>query len=122
MDTPTAATTMQQSSTSSAVDCSSSPSLVTTCVPILPHGDDDDDAIPAWAMIEVNGELLAPRDHENRHHEASNNQNSNDDTDDASLLIQPDSIELGAVHFVNQVRTCVRACCDACLIFSPADL
>jgi len=66
-----------------------SPSSVTaprtTYLPIKTGKDSD---IPNWAMIEVNGELLEPR---------------NSSSDDNELL-EPESIELGAVHFVDEVR------------------
>ena len=53
-----------------------------------------DTEIPEYAMIEVNGELLPPKE--------DNTSDSSNDHDD--ILQLPKHFELGALHLVNQVR------------------
>lgn len=53
-----------------------------------------DTVILEYAMIEVNGELLPPKE--------DNTSDSSNDNDD--ILQLPKHFELGALHLVNQVR------------------
>ena len=80
---------------------------VPTYIPIRTEEDDDD--IPIWAMIEVNGELLEPKTDKDDGDENSGavrtRMEENDTTDETKssrmTIIDPESIELGAVHFVD---------------------
>ena len=80
---------------------------VPTYIPIRTEEDDDD--IPIWAMIEVNGELLEPKNDKDDGDENSGavvrtRMEENDTTDEAKssrMTMDPESIELGAVHFVD---------------------
>ena len=91
---------------------------VPTYIPIRTEEDDDD--IPIWAMIEVNGELLEPRNDKDDGDENSGavvrtrmEENDTmavvarmDEAKSSRMTIDPESIELGAVHFVDdQVRS-----------------
>ena len=103
---------MQSSSASSSEQPPSSSTLTTTYIPILgpeagaENGGSaaDDDVIPSWAMIEINGELLPPKEDVER--SAGHDNSENDD----KPLIQPGSVELGSVRFVNEkVRSSVTS-------------
>lgn len=60
-------------------------------IPIESNGD----ATPEWAMLELNGELLSPKEIVSM--EAVGKENP------TNCLVDPDSFELGTVRFVNQV-------------------
>lgn len=64
----------------------------TTYIPIHTTATTDDDDIPIWAMIEVNGELLEPKHEEDENSQAVRT---------SVMTGDPESIELGAVHFVD---------------------
>jgi hypothetical protein len=58
-------------------------------IPIQSDGD-----IPEWAMLEVNGELIVPKE------TPEGKENPTDDS-----LIRPQDMELGAVDFIDEVCT-----------------
>jgi hypothetical protein len=53
--------------------------------------------IPEWAMLELNGELLMPKDF------LAQQGKENPVEDDSNPLVPSDSFELGSVRFVNNV-------------------
>jgi hypothetical protein len=65
-----------------------------TVIPIHVNGD-----VPEWAMLELNGELLPPKDLS--HSPVVDKENPVGETD---TPIPNDCLELGAVRFVNNVR------------------
>jgi hypothetical protein len=56
------------------------------------QSDENDDSTPEWAMIELNGELVAPTEAP----KAENDENRNE-------LIGTDRVELGALRFTPEV-------------------
>jgi len=81
-------TSISTTSTSPSSSSSSNQQPQTTYIPI--GCQEEDGGIPIWALIEVNGELLPPKD-------------ENCETAGNNDLVEPESIELGAVHFVDKV-------------------
>ena len=62
--------------------------------------NDNSNDIPIWALIEVNGELLEPKNDEN----AGDIDETTTTTlaEERRIRMDPDYRELGAVHFVDQ--------------------
>jgi hypothetical protein len=77
------------------------------------------DAIPEWAMIELNGELIKPihdRDDENNNSDLTTNTTNNKSCEgncssniNPDRMIDPDMYELGTIQFVNQ--KVIKLCC-----------
>ena len=61
------------------------------------HSKEGDGDIPEWAMLELNGELLLPKDFL----PTTNDGKENPAT---SVVVTEDSLELGSVRFINNVR------------------
>jgi hypothetical protein len=80
-------------------------------IPLHKDGGVEDGGLPEWAMIELNGELIAP----------STSMPATDKENPDSLL-QSDQVELGSVRFVNNVSaeavTCIQFLPRACLAAS----
>lgn len=81
-------------------------------IPLHKDGGVEDGGLPEWAMIELNGELIAP----------STSMPATDKENPESLL-QSDQVELGSVRFVNNVSaeaaTCIQFLPKACLALTP---
>ena len=58
--------------------------------------------LPEWAMIELNGELMAPSP-KNPPHQNADKENPAQSNDAADSLLRNDHIELGSVRFVDNV-------------------
>lgn len=79
-------------------------------IPIF--SNDPESEIPEWAMIEVNGEFLPPpprkedEDCEEKDDPADDDDATAGHTRPRPLVFDPDSVELGSVHFADhgQVR------------------
>lgn len=67
-----------------------------------PGSGGDDSFLPEWAMIELNGELIAPTTTTIPNSKDKENPCANDNEPDSSLLGH-DQVELGSVRFVNNV-------------------
>lgn len=63
------------------------------------HNESASGALPEWAMIELNGELIAPS--------SSNLQNDKENPDNAAAesILPKSQVELGSVRFVNDVSS-----------------
>lgn len=64
-----------------------------TLTKIIPIHAKDTNTIPEWVMIEINGELLAPKE----------SPEGKENGDDSSILVDSNHVELGAVSFDNDV-------------------
>ena len=71
------------------------------CIRIHTDVDNDND-IPIWALIEVNGELLEPKNDENAVDIDETTTTTTTLAEGRRIRMDPDYMELGAVHFVDQ--------------------
>ena len=73
---------------------------------IVPIHNDNADSPPEWAMLELNGELVAPTHSPSKENEENHNK-----------LIGENRVELGAVKFTKEVRqktSCFVVHCTVC--------
>jgi hypothetical protein len=83
----------------------SSPEQQPMIIPIHTPPSSQDDDIPEWAMLELNGELLMPQESAGKENPSKNGDDGNGGSkSNCTSLIPPHHVELGAIEFVDNVR------------------
>lgn len=76
-----------------------SPNTDSTMIIPIRTSQTDDESLPEWAMLELNGELVKPKSADSNKSKPSSPSSST-----ASALVAKDQIELGSVRFTDEVR------------------